>query len=195
MQEVRVEAQRPLLQKDATSTTRFISGSDMRQAPGPRLQGRGGPAGGDRELRPEHRPGVEQWSDPDPARRASQRDRVLRGRLLAAGSADRKLHAAINNNAIDEVVVLNGGFNAEYGRIMSGVVNVVTKEGGSRYSGSLDAVTDNITGTGDKLLNSRVYDYNIYDGAFGGPLAPGKEWGSFIRQRPSAAGSGTARRV
>jgi len=33
MQEVRVEAQRPLLQKDATSTTRFISGSDIAKLP------------------------------------------------------------------------------------------------------------------------------------------------------------------
>src|SRR5262249_22685268 len=86
---------------------------------------------------------------------------------------------AINNNAIEEVVLLNGGFNAEYGRIMSGVVNVITKEGAERYSGSLEGVTDNLTGTGEKLFNSRVYDYNIYDGAFGGPLVPGKDYGSF----------------
>src|SRR5213075_488911 len=29
------------------------------------------------------------------------------------------------------------------------------------------------------LFRSRVYDYNIYDGAFGGPLLPGKDAGSF----------------
>ena len=33
MQEVRVEAERPLLQKDATGTTRFISGADIQKLP------------------------------------------------------------------------------------------------------------------------------------------------------------------
>jgi outer membrane receptor protein involved in Fe transport len=86
---------------------------------------------------------------------------------------------AINNSAIEQVVLLNGGFNAEYGRVMSGVVNVVTKEGGEDYGGSFEAVTDNLTGTGDEILGSRVYDYNGYDGAFGGPLIKGRDLGSF----------------
>src|SRR5438093_1090675 len=55
---------------------------------------------------------------------------------------------SINNNAIQEVVLLNGGFNAEYGRIMSGVVNVITKEGQGRYRGSVEALTDNFGGMG-----------------------------------------------
>jgi outer membrane receptor protein involved in Fe transport len=85
----------------------------------------------------------------------------------------------INNSAIEEVVLLNGGFNAEYGRIMSGVVNVVTKEGGENYGGSFEAASDNLTGTGDEIFGSRVYDYNVYDAAFGGPLKRGEDWGSF----------------
>src|SRR5262249_30421328 len=86
---------------------------------------------------------------------------------------------AINNSAIQEVVLLNGGFNAEDGRIMSGVVNGVTKEGGDTYQGSFEAGTDNLTGYGNDLFRSKVYDYNVYDGAFGGPLIKGKDIGSF----------------
>src|SRR5207253_7529343 len=37
MQEVRVEAQRPLLQKDATGTTRFLSGEDIQDRKSTRL--------------------------------------------------------------------------------------------------------------------------------------------------------------
>jgi outer membrane receptor protein involved in Fe transport len=37
--------------------------------------------------------------------------------------------------AIQEVEVITGGFNAEYGQATSGVVNVTTKEGTDRYSG------------------------------------------------------------
>lgn len=40
--------------------------------------------------------------------------------------------------AIQEVNVITGGFNAEYGNVRSGLVNVVTKEGSDRYSGSID---------------------------------------------------------
>ncbi|MGD0340024.1 MAG: carboxypeptidase regulatory-like domain-containing protein [Bacteroidota bacterium] len=44
---------------------------------------------------------------------------------------------AIALSAVKEVSVERGGFNAEYGQVRSGVVNVVTKEGGKQgYSGS-----------------------------------------------------------
>jgi len=36
----------------------------------------------------------------------------------------------VNPDVVEEVEVITGTFNAEYGRAMSGVVNVVTKEGG-----------------------------------------------------------------
>ncbi len=43
--------------------------------------------------------------------------------------------AAINLSAVQEIKVQTGGFNAEYGNIRSGLVNVVTKEGDpKRYS-------------------------------------------------------------
>ena len=180
MQEVKVEATRPLLQKDATGTTRFITADDIQKMPtrgykdaaaqqsgivnfqrnidreannGPTLILRGG--------RPNETAFyVDGFSQQDPL----------------TGNAT----TAINNDAIQEVVVMNGGFNAEYGRIMSGVVNVVTKEGGDRYAGSFEAVTDNVGGgTGDELFNSRIYDYNLYDGSFGGPIAQNKDWGTF----------------
>ena len=45
---------------------------------------------------------------------------------------------AINVDAVKEIEVITGGFNAEYGQAQSGIVNVITKEGGSDYSFSLD---------------------------------------------------------
>jgi len=50
--------------------------------------------------------------------------------------------ANINNNAIQEVMVITGGFNAEYGSAMSGVVNVVTKSGSSKLEGMMRVRTD-----------------------------------------------------
>src|SRR5436309_4242370 len=179
MGEVKVEAERPLLQKDATSTTRFISGDQIQRLPtrgykdaaaqqagivnfqrqidresqnGPTLIIRGG--------RPnETAYYVDGFSQQDPL----------------TGNAT----TSINNNAIQEVVLLNGGFNAEYGRIMSGVVNVITKEGASKYSGSVEGLTDNVAGFGHKFLGTHSYDYNIYDATIGGPILPGRDAGNF----------------
>ncbi|MDZ7343549.1 MAG: TonB-dependent receptor, partial [candidate division KSB1 bacterium] len=43
----------------------------------------------------------------------------------------------LSADAIEEVEVITGGFNAEYGQAMSGIVNVTTKEGGNVYRGSI----------------------------------------------------------
>ncbi len=46
----------------------------------------------------------------------------------------------LNLSAIEEIEILTGGFNAEYGDIRSGMVNIVTKEGSpDRYSVNIDA--------------------------------------------------------
>lgn len=50
----------------------------------------------------------------------------------------------INSGAIKELKVITGGFNAEYGEAMSGIIDVVTKEGDDRFSGSLSLKTDNL---------------------------------------------------
>jgi outer membrane receptor protein involved in Fe transport len=43
----------------------------------------------------------------------------------------------IDNSSIQELQVISGTFNAEYGNAMSGIVNTVTKEGGKDYHGSI----------------------------------------------------------
>ena len=48
-------------------------------------------------------------------------------------------YAAVGLSATKELQVQTGGFNAEYGNVRSGVVNIVTKEGDrSRYSGMIN---------------------------------------------------------
>jgi len=44
----------------------------------------------------------------------------------------------INLSSIKQVQVQTGGFNAEYGNVRSGVVNVITKEGSNRYQASIN---------------------------------------------------------
>ena len=78
---------------------------------------------------------------------------------------------AINNNAIEEIVLLTGGFAPEYGKAMSGAVNVITREGSQKYFGALEAVSDVLAGD---WIGAPVVDYNIYDAHLGGPVLPGR---------------------
>jgi outer membrane receptor protein involved in Fe transport len=62
--------------------------------------------------------------------------------------------------AIEEVKVQTGGFNAEYGDMRSGLVNVVTKEGSrNQYNGS---VIFNISPITQKHFGPSLYDPNSY---------------------------------
>jgi hypothetical protein len=54
------------------------------------------------------------------------------------------LPARINTSAVEEVDVISGGFDAEYGDALSGVINIITREGGSKNSGRFSYLTDGI---------------------------------------------------
>src|SRR5438477_404023 len=45
--------------------------------------------------------------------------------------------SAVINNFIEEIEVITGGYDAEYGRATGGVVNVVTKSGSNEFKGSV----------------------------------------------------------
>ncbi|MCY4544480.1 MAG: TonB-dependent receptor [Gemmatimonadetes bacterium] len=57
--------------------------------------------------------------------------------------------------SVEELVINRGGFNAQYGEAMSGVVNIVTREGSGSLSGTLRAAT---------AMQSQ---YNLASGGFG----------------------------
>jgi outer membrane receptor protein involved in Fe transport len=71
----------------------------------------------------------------------------------------------IETNAIAEMSVISGGFNAEYGEAMSGIVNIITKEGTPTYGGSVEYTTD-------LPLDGTRYDFgtNKVEMSLGGPV-------------------------
>lgn len=76
-------------------------------------------------------------------------------------SGDRAI--TLNNIAVEEVQVITGGFSAEYGEAMSGVVNIVTKSGGPTTSATYRLTTDagmNIFSP-DKKLEFGYYDHEL----------------------------------
>jgi hypothetical protein len=57
--------------------------------------------------------------------------------ILVQNPLQGGLGTNLDVNMIQELSVLTGGFNAEYGDAMSGIINITTKEGESQYSGKL----------------------------------------------------------
>jgi len=70
----------------------------------------------------------------------------------------------INAAAIKELKVITGGFDAEYGQAMSGIIDVETKEGEDEFVGSLSAKTDNLLSGLFKNYNTDIVQFNL-----GGP--------------------------
>ena len=58
--------------------------------------------------------------------------------VATTDSYDGSSGLEIENAGIQEVQVISGTFNAEYGQAMSGIVNVVTKDGGENYEGNFE---------------------------------------------------------
>lgn len=173
MAEVRVDAERPLLQKDATGTTRFLTSEDIQKLPTRGYRDAAAQQTGVVSYRPQFAT-EEAQNNPTlivrggrPNETAYYVDGFSQQDPLTGTS-----NTAISNNAIEEVVVLTGGFNPEYGRIMSGAVNVITREGRKDYFGAVEAVSDVLSGD---WVGAAKTDYNVYDASFGGPVIPGNE--------------------
>ena len=58
----------------------------------------------------------------------------------------------VENNAIQEVNVISGTFNAEYGKAMSGIVNVVTRDGGPEFEGNISGFVGDYVSTNDEIF-------------------------------------------
>lgn len=72
----------------------------------------------------------------------------------------------ISPDAIQEVEVITGGYNAEYGQATSGVVNITTKEGSDKYNGGISYKTD-------RLVSSSSHHFtntDILNGTLSGPF-------------------------
>jgi hypothetical protein len=79
---------------------------------------------------------------------------------------------AINNEFVQEVQVMTGGYQAEYGGALGGVINVITKAGGNEFHGDAFAYYDSsalsaervfVAGEDSPLSGMRLADYQRID--------------------------------
>ena len=128
-EEVIVTAEKPTVRLDQTSMSAVISAEDIENLPvsdiGDIIELQAGivrdPNGGF-HVRGGRSSEVSFWVDG----------------VATTDSYDGSSGLEVENAGIQEVQVISGTFNAEYGQAMSGIVNVVTKEGSQNYDGNLN---------------------------------------------------------
>ncbi len=133
--EVIIKAERPMINKDETSRTSVVSSQAFSDLPVVSFQDvvglqAGFTTGGDGALHARGGRGGEV---------AYMIDGVPVRDPLSGG-----FNGEIDKYAIEELQVLTGAFSAEYGQALSGVVNIVTKEGGDHYAGRIEYTTDQL---------------------------------------------------
>ena len=81
-------------------------------------------------------------------------------------------------DAIQETKVSTGNISAEYGRFNGGIVNMVTKSGGNKFSGSFRDTLTNDAWRALRPMNDQKLDQVVpaYEGTFGGPIMRDKLW-------------------
>jgi outer membrane receptor protein involved in Fe transport len=80
----------------------------------------------------------------------------------------------IATNAIQELSVVSGTFNAEYGNALSGVVNTVTKEGGNTFGGSVSFYTGDYVSSHDEVFTNitkvKPFSHTVTELTLNGPI-------------------------
>ena len=128
-QEVTVVAERPLVQKDLTASQRVTTAKEIQDMPVESFlgvlsthAGVNKSAGGALHVR---------------GGRSNEVGYYIGGVSVSNPFFTNSLAVSVSNKALEEMKLVSGAFNAEYGNAMSGVVNVKIKDGGKNYDGSL----------------------------------------------------------
>lgn len=76
---------------------------------------------------------------------------------------------SITTKAVEQVDLIRGGFEPQYGNALSGIINIATREGGTELEGALEFQTSEVAGAlgsdQDDLLN-----YDLLEGFVSGPV-------------------------
>jgi outer membrane receptor for ferrienterochelin and colicin len=145
-QEVVVTATRPLVQKDLTASTSVVGSDLISELPVTEVRdvltlqaGVIVSAGGGIHVR---------------GGRSGQLAYQIDG-VTITDAYDNSTVIDVGTSAIQELQVISGAFNAEYGQAMSGVVNIVTKDGDNNFNGNIQLYS------GDYYSNRKNIFMNI----------------------------------
>jgi len=153
--EVVVEAERPMIETETTATRRVVDQEEVKIRPINTV-----------EEAIATQPGVVLHEGEIHVRggRASEVKMYVDGIAITnAGTGTGGLDVSLAS--LSEFELLSGGFDAEYGNVQSGVINLQTREGGRDFSGEIRYMTDDY-GAPEKTFDN--YDNLMF--GMGGPL-------------------------
>ncbi len=156
-EEVVVTAERPIVQRDVTSSMKRFETEDIQRMPVSDFQDIVAAQAGAVETESDLSGGLHIRGG-----RTGEVAYYVDG-ISVNDPATRQAGINISNRAIQEMLILSGGFNAEYGEAMSGLVNIVTREGGKKFGVDIEYGTD-------ALFDDYDYGYNDLNLSMGGPV-------------------------
>jgi len=149
-----IVAERPMIQKDITSSQAYVSSEEIKQLPVENVQdvlklqaGITIDADGATHIR---------------GGRSSEILYMIDGIPVNDPFEGGMANVYVPPNAIEEMVATSGTYNAEHGDAMSGVINIVTKEGTNQYTGRFSAYTGDYMSDHTDIFND-IDDFNIFN--------------------------------
>ncbi len=86
----------------------------------------------------------------------------------------------VNANSIQELQFVSGAFNAEYGKALSGYVNIATKDGDNKFAGSLNAYVGDYYSTHTNVFRNidkpNLWNIHNFEGSLSGPIIQNQLW-------------------
>ncbi|MFQ5769752.1 MAG: TonB-dependent receptor domain-containing protein [bacterium] len=166
---VTLVAERPAIQKDLTSSLQAFAGDEINRAPVENLVQLLETQAGVSPLEVTERAGIIRDTPGDGLHIRGGRENET-AYLLDGVRVDNPMWGGADyaqntsGSSVTEMMTVLGTFNAEYGGKMSGVINLVTKEGTDKYSGQISSYTDN--------FGIRQFDRNTFqsDVTLSGPV-------------------------
>lgn len=165
LEEVVVQGKADLIKKDVTSSQSLISSDEIEILPVAEFEdvlqiqaGVSRDANGDFHIRGGRTNEIAYW---------------VNG-VSITDAYDNSRGIQIDNNSVQELQVISGTFNAEYGNAMSGIVNTVTKEGSRDYHGSILLYAgdraSNFTEFFPHIDNINLFSNYNFQGSLSGPI-------------------------
>ena len=170
VEEVVVQAERPIIDKNATNAVRIVGGQDLEILP---LRGVQNVLS--------LQPGVvnDEGSIHIRGSRSDEVGYYVEGanvrNIVTGGTA-----VSLIDEALEEIQLQAGGFNAEYGGANAAIILQELRTGGAEWDVNFLAETDNITSSHEQRFGTYSYGYNNQVLTLSGPLAGNRKIRAFL---------------
>lgn len=163
-EEVLIVAERPLVIKDQTSSAAVVTSEELAALPLENF-----------EEAVTLQTGVVQGADGGIHIRGGRSNEIqyIVDGIAVTDPFSGNIGVQIENNTIEELTVISGTFNAEFGQAQSGVINITTKTGSDKFEGNAQVFSGSYLSDDNRYLNIGTYrplSVNDVQGALSGPV-------------------------